>query len=300
MKIAAFVMTYERPVILKDTLTRIFNQSLPPEIVMVVDNSSSSDTHDMVISLFPEVVYHKVGYNSGPAGAAKLGLEKLASMGFNWIYWGDDDNPPRDHDVFRRSVDCIQNLISQNIKIGVFGGKGGNFNRLTGRIKSLSNKELLEAELLEVDTVPGGHDMFVNSQVVKQGVLPDERLFFGFEEFDFCLRVRSASYKIYVDAEKWLEEREKAGRGQLDYRWTARSFGNPQVISREFFSARNLLFIFYKKRFGGPFFIILSKMLIKIFWGFRHGWDYGLNLAAIVQLSAIHAFLSGKWGNQEI
>ena len=299
MKLAAFVMTFERPVILKDTLSKILGQTLRPEVVMVVDNSFSSDTQNMIKEFFPEVVYHKVGYNSGPAGAAKVGLERLTSMDFDWIYWGDDDNPPRDQQVFYRSVHCIKKLLRQNIKLGVFGGKGGNFNSVTGRIKSLSNKELLQAELLEVDTVPGGHDMFVNSQVVKEGVVPDAKLFFGFEEFDFCLRVKSASFKIYIDAAAWLEERKRSGRGDLNYRWKARSFGNPQAISREFFSSRNLLHIFYKEKFIIPFFFFLSKMLVKILFGFSHGWNYGFGLAKI-QIAAVHAFLSGKLDNQEI
>lgn len=299
MKVAAFVMTFERPEILQITLKRILEQTLPPELILVVDNSYSSGTKQMIEKKFPEVVYHRMGYNGGPAGAAKVGLQKLTKMGFDWIYWGDDDNPPRDKEVFNRSIKCIRKLLDQNVNVGVFGGKGGKFNKITGRIKSLSNKELLQGELLLVDTVPGGHDMFVNSQVIKKGVLPDEKLFFGFEEFDFCLKVTAASFKIFIDAATWLEERKKSGRADRNYRWKSSAFGNRDYISREFYSSRNLLFIFYRRKFLLPLLIIIAKMLIKMPLSFKYGWNYGLKMSR-GQLDAMAAFLKGEFGNEAI
>ena len=292
-------MTYERPKILRKTLLNLLNQTYPPQFILVVDNSSSKNTAVEVKNIDSDLVdYLRVGYNSGPAGAAKIGLQILTSMGFEWIYWGDDDNPPRDNKVFQRSMNSIQFLLSRDIKVGVFGGKGGNFNRITGRIKSLSNKELVQAELLEVDTVPGGHDMFVSSDVVKEGILPDERLFFGFEEFDFCLKVKEASFRIYIDAASWLRERRQANKRELSYRWKGRSFGNQNAVTREFFSTRNLMFIFYERRLFMPFLTLLSKILIKMIFALKYGRKYGFSFIK-VQCSAISAFISGKLGNPD-
>ena len=209
---AAFIMTYERPEVLQKTIAKLQNQSLPPELILVVDNSETTRTEELVKSLNSEnIEYFRVGYNAGPAGAAKIGLQKLTAKGFDWIYWGDDDDPPRDEQVLQKLFEGITNLTRKGVKLGIFGGKGGSLNKLTGRISSLSNQELQEASFVEVDSVPGGQDMLVNSEVIKAGILPDKKLFFGFEEFDFCLKVKSAGFSIYIDAANWLETRRNSG-----------------------------------------------------------------------------------------
>src|SRR5688572_6004037 len=124
---AAFVMTFERSEILPGTLNAIFDQTFPPSKVLIVDNSVSSETEKLVQSLGKSnVEYYKVGYNSGPAGASKIGLKKLIEEGYKWIYWGDDDNPP----LFR---DCFEILMKEaNEKMGIIGAVGSVFDWNTG------------------------------------------------------------------------------------------------------------------------------------------------------------------------
>ena len=138
---AAFIMTYERPEVLRHTIARLQNQSFSPELILIVDNSKTTRTEELLKSLNSEqLMYHKVGYNSGPAGAAKIGLQKLTSLGFDWIYWCDDDDPPRDEKVFQQIFTGVRELTEKGVKLGIFGGKGGNLNKWTGRINSLSNR----------------------------------------------------------------------------------------------------------------------------------------------------------------
>src|SRR5690606_13614927 len=109
---AAFIMTYERPEILLKTIGKLEQQILPPSYILIIDNSDSNETE---IALQPiigqeKIGYFKVGYNSGPAGAAKIGLKKLMRLGYQWIFWGDDDNPPRDNQVFLNMFLKIEEL----------------------------------------------------------------------------------------------------------------------------------------------------------------------------------------------
>lgn len=77
--------------------------SLSLRKILVVDNSESDVTKEAIEKLgYENLEYYRVGYNSGPAGGSKIGLEKLSAEGYDWIYWGDDNNPPRDETVFRR------------------------------------------------------------------------------------------------------------------------------------------------------------------------------------------------------
>jgi GT2 family glycosyltransferase len=290
LRFAAFVMTYERPEILLKTIYKLREQTFPPEFIVVVDNSISRKIEILLNkNHFSNLEYIRVGYNSGPAGASKIGLKKLTELGYDWIYWGDDDNPPRDNTVFEHLFEGIKELQNKGVKIGIFGGKGGQFNKFSGRIQSLSNKELKQSKYLAVDSVPGGHTMLVNSEVIKAGALPDENLFFGFEEFDFCLQVINRGFKNYVDTQSWLKVRRNANLVQDNYRWTSKSFGNAEILKREFYSTRNLLSIFLKNRFLFPLLILMLKSLAKMFLGYRYGTDYG-NKMFRIQFLALRAF----------
>jgi GT2 family glycosyltransferase len=98
--LAAFVMTFDRPQILRHTAETLLAQSRPPEVVLVLDNGSNSETRAVIDGLADDRVrYHSIGGNSGPAGAAAYGLQQLCDEGYDWIYWGDDDDPPKTPDT---------------------------------------------------------------------------------------------------------------------------------------------------------------------------------------------------------
>lgn len=291
-------MTYERPETLVKTIKLVQNQIFPPNMVLIIDNSESHDTSILLEKQkFKNIRYHRVGYNSGPAGAAKIGLQMLTNLGYNWIYWGDDDNPPRDHFVFQQMFMGIQFLIGKNIQIGIMGGKGGRFNPLTGKIKSLNNAQLKVSKYVEADSVPGGHTMIVNTEIIKSGIFPNAKYFFGFEEFDFCIRAKKNNFKIYIDSQSWLSVRYKAKLNEDNYRWKAASFGNLDNLSREYYSTRNLLEIFFKNKFYLSFLVLLVKSLLKIPASFKFGYKYGFNMSKI-QIAAIAAFFLNKFGKR--
>lgn len=299
MNYAAFVMTYERPGALKQTIGKLMAQSVPPVYLLVIDNSISPHTEEMMGETTSNTIgYLRTGYNAGPAGAAKIGLQRLSSMGFDWIYWGDDDDPPQDDLELEYLFKGINDLKERGINPGIVGGKGGRFNVVTGRLKTLSNKELKQGPYVEVDAVPGGHAMLVNVEVVKAGLLPNEKLFFGFEEFDFCLRVKNQGYKIFIPTEKWLKERYGAGHTDPNYRWKSTSFGKPGMIWRGYYSTRNLLEIFYKNHFFLAFVLLFVKTLTKMGLGFACGKRYGRELFRVQQM-AIRDFFKGDFGRKD-
>lgn len=295
-KFAAFVMTYERSAIILDTIKKLQSQTFPPEVILIVDNSASNLTKDLIQDqAFQDVIYHQVGYNSGPAGAAYYGLKELTRSGYDWIYWGDDDNPPRNRHVIEDLFSGIGYLAQRNFKLGVIGEKGGKFNLNTGRIRSLSNSELQKNKYIEVDSIPGGHSMIVNSQVIKDGILPDPELFFGFEEFDFCLKVQKAGYKLFVDAEKWYRIRALANNAAINYQWKHTNLGADTLIRREYYSTRNLLRIFYNQHLYYSFIILVTKSLGKMIYGFRFGSKYGSKMFKL-QRFALRDFIKNQYG----
>lgn len=295
-KFAAFVMTYERSEIILSTVNKLQDQTFPPQLILIVDNSHSDLTKDAIQGKeFQDVIYHQVGYNSGPAGAAYYGLKELTRLGYDWIYWGDDDNPPRDKYVFEDLFIGIQKLMLSNFKLGIIGEKGGNFNTNTGRIRSLSNSELSKNQYLEVDSIPGGHSMIVNSQVVKDGILPDPDLFFGFEELDFCLKVKKGGYKLFIDAAKWYKIRALANNTSMNYQWKNTNLGIDKLLKREYYSTRNLLIIYSKQHLYTSVVILIAKSLGKMIYGFRFGIKYGSKMFDLQRI-ALRDFIKSQYG----
>lgn len=293
---AAFIMTYERPEILLRTIQILQEQTFPPSFIYVIDNSESRTTENAVKEIITEDIgYFRVGYNSGPAGAARIGLKELAKRGYKWIYWGDDDNPPFEKWVFEEQFRFLKSLEDVEEEIGIMGGKGGRLNKLTGRIHSFSNGEIEKHPVLEVDSVPGGGSLIVNASVVNEQVLPQENLFFGFEELDFCLKVKKKGYKIVVNTNLWLEENLKLGYTGKNFKWKASNFGKEENLWRDYYSTRNLLHIYYKNKFYPAFSFMFLKLILKSFAGWKFGIRYGIKNFQ-VQWRAIFHFLTGTYG----
>jgi GT2 family glycosyltransferase len=287
MRFAAFIMTFERAGLLHGTIQALLAQTLPPEKILVVDNSISDETGHLLQSLKNEKVsYHRVGFNSGPAGAATIGLQILANEGFDWIYWGDDNDPPRDKTVFER----LLALTPQLTKAGAIGSIGGKLNKVTGRTRNLRNNEL--GRVCEVDYIPGGKNFIISSTAVKTGILPSEELFFGFEELDYCLKLKRAGYKIYVDGEKWLASRIRSGRIDPNYKWSGSSLGKP-ITGRQYYSARNILYVLRWNRLYIAMIFNLFKILAKGVFDFRYGFSHGLKSFRIHSTAVLH-FIIGK------
>ena len=107
-RLSGFVVTHERPEQLARTLATLFAQTRPPESLLVVDNGSSAETERVAAGFADQgVAYLDASDNLGPAGAAALALERLAAGPSDWIYWGDDDDPPRTEDTFERVLALV-------------------------------------------------------------------------------------------------------------------------------------------------------------------------------------------------
>jgi len=291
-KFAAFVMTFERPLILQNTINQLFSQTLPPEKILIVDNSLSADTKNVVEALHDNRVdYYRVGKNIGPAGASKIGLEKLTAEGFDWIYWGDDDDPPKFNNVLERLL-FLANSV-QNI--GVIGAVGHNFNSRKGLVIRTKDEELDKVGYAEVDVIAGNMSMIVNAAVIKKGILPNPDFFLNIEEYDFCLRVKQHGFKVVVDREVFKNYRVSVGRLGLSDR-AVRVLPKESVLWRKYYSTRNLIYMLNnneKSRIGAL--NVSYRALIKSIFGFKKGIKYGL-LNASMELNGIVDGWSEKMG----
>lgn len=296
-RLGAFIMTYNRPAILLDTIEKLLSQSKPPEYILVVDNSPGEETERAVRSLNNrQVDYHRMGYNAGPAGAADVGLKRVADMGFDWVFWGDDDDPPPNRESIERVLCIIEKYELNPQDIGVMGMIGGRLNRRTGRTANFANKEL--QGLVDADQIPGNKLMIVNRAVPAKGVFPSPELFFGFEELDFCLKVKQAGFRVVIDGEAMFNGRKSRGLTDANYRWKGTStLGDESKVWRHYYSTRNLLIILRKNGYFSAVLTVFLKSVAKSFYGFRFGLPYGTkNFRA--QWAALLHFVFGVTGRR--
>ncbi len=289
MRFGGFIITYNRPKIIIETIQKVFGQTYPPELLWVIDNSEDLKTDHAIASLLDSrVKYFRMGYNAGPAGAAGKGLELCAKDGADWIYWGDDNDPPLPKDCFER----LLNIGDTNPFCGVLGSVGQFFDRNKGKILRVQTRLLEKKKVLSLDYVAGSKNMIVSGEVARKGIGPNPELFFGFEELDFCLKVKRVGYEILVDTSLFLEARKSSNR--LDFKRPL--YKRKENLIREYYSLRNLLMISDTLTLNKMKFELYKKWIAKSFYGFRFGLGYGSKNFYLIWLAFFHYWrgISGK------
>lgn len=288
--LACFIVTYERTDFILQTIQAIVNQDLKPSKILIVDNSESDGVQNLVRNCIDsQVEVIKIGNNLGPAGAAKIALEKLTQEGYKWIYWGDDDDPPLDPQIFS----LLMEISTQKSNAGIVGKVGGRFIANRARTRVVLNREI--KAVTEADYVTGGKHMMVSSEVIKSGILPNPNLFFGFEELEFCLRAKDAGFAILVDGQGILMARKKAGNTSSNYKWRGKSIGDLSRINRQYYSVRNMLYILWSRGEYLGYFYFLIKSLFKIPFSLKYGFYYFRKLSGLYCRAIFH-HLIGRYG----
>jgi GT2 family glycosyltransferase len=293
MKYAAFVMTFRRKEKLKDTIDTLFRQTVPPHKVLIVDNDPEMSAEKLT-EHYPEntVGYYAMGYNSGPAGAAKKGLEILVDEGYDWIAWIDDDDPP----FFDDTMEVLLQLAMDHPEVGCVGAVGQYFDLNKALFKRVPDEELNKPGILYVDNIAGNMSKIIRAEAVRKfRLLPDESLFFGFEELDFDLRLRQSGYRLACDRGFYWKHRELHGRQNLRVKQGGKK--NDRGLSREYYSVRNILIILKKQKAFVGMSLFVFRIIVKILLGFRFGFSYGVRSGRII-FSAMADFVSGKRGGR--
>lgn len=290
LKFAGFVITYQRPTILFETIQKLFSQSCPPEKLWIIDNSEDQLTQNIIKDLDDDrLIYYRVGFNSGPAGAARIGLNLVTNAGYDWILWGDDDDPPPTSKTFEKQFLAIKDSKIQNI--GQLGIVGQRFNLHLGKIDRITDFELQNTDLVQVDTISGGQCKIVSRKVIEAGVLPNHNLFYGFEELDFDLKLKEKGFKSIVESGFFLSLRKKYNR--IDFNRPIYIKKSAAGLKRQYYSTRNLIYILRTNGFIFALLYQIFKNCLKSLIGFKFGFNYGIENFQNILKGVIHG-VSGK------
>ncbi|MFN2438536.1 MAG: glycosyltransferase family 2 protein [Chitinophagaceae bacterium] len=95
------ILTYNRLALLKKCLDAVFNQTVKPDQILIVNNGSTDGTLQWLESL--EQIKIITQENSGSSGGFHTGIKSAYEQGADWIWVMDDDVYPENN--------CLEKLI---------------------------------------------------------------------------------------------------------------------------------------------------------------------------------------------
>jgi glycosyltransferase involved in cell wall biosynthesis len=208
------LVTYRRPEHVRAYLDRLADQTRTVDSLIIIDNDPAESAR--VVAERPAlpvgVEYLPAGDNLGPAGGIALGMQRVLEHAApdDWILLCDDDDPPRTRELIEVLHEFGESLRGADARVGGVGLAGGRFDLSHGRVVHVEDEEL--AGPLPACEVAGNQLPIYSVHAVKEVGLFEARLFFGFEELEYGLRMLDGGFRIYAHGDLWLRERTHYGR----------------------------------------------------------------------------------------
>ena len=195
----AVVLTHRRPHLATQVVRSLIDDEgfAPDHVILVVNGEGGLDDP----SLESSVRVERLQVNVGPAGGFRHGLLAATRMpGVRWVYLCEDDVG-----LFAVPAPRVRRLMAEaeahgrerpGPPVGAIVAYGRDLDPRTGGTSI--HRVASSTGLDEVDVASWGASL-ISAQVVEAGVLPDESWFFGYEDFDFWLRLREAGFRLLLD-----------------------------------------------------------------------------------------------------
>jgi len=248
--LVAVVLTYKRPRLAGQVVRSLVEvEGVPPDrIITVVNGEGGLDPTELEAS----VRMVRLERNTGPAGGFKAGIEEAFSdPQVNWAYLCEDDVGLFDLPSPRLAtlMERVSGLPSSGRPLGAVVAYGRSFVGRGAHTANVVPVMSSPGDLTRVDVASWGATL-LSRRTFEAGVLPDERWFFGVEDFDFFCRVREAGFDVLVDGEAAravAEQQTTVGRNAAI---AAERPGDDEEAWRAYYHARNSVEL--ARRHGRP------------------------------------------------
>lgn len=253
----AVVVTFRRPESLRVTLRSVMTQRHRPNFVVVADNDPARSAEPVITeeSWPVPVIDLPMPRNLGPAGGWGAALRRAGERKDRgeWMLVLDDDDPIGDPEVVGR-------LLSTSVgsDVGAVGLRGAVVIRPLGLLRRVRG-DAQPADYL----ASGGMPLYRWAALDAVGGF-DESLFFGFEDLDLGLRLRSGGWSVVA-----LE---------LDVAHTVGDTNPQRTPWREYYKSRALVTV--ARRHLGPSVTALTVLRLGLGAAMLLAHRHGLQLAA--------------------
>jgi GT2 family glycosyltransferase len=244
------LVTYRRPHALKVMLSRVSGGSGLQRLV-VVDNDPRTSSAEAVRAGEIPTDYLPMPQNLGPAGGIARGMMSVLTVARDddWIVLLDDDDPPPDGALLATLKRFGDTMLERDHRTAGVALGGARFNRRTGRLTAIGEKERVGREHL--DYLGGNRFPLYLVRVIREvGVFRGD-LFFGFEELEYGLRLTRAGYSLYMDGSLLQQVKASLHRKRAAWRPAGRASRRlDEPTWRRYYSLRNQIWIlrFHRRR----------------------------------------------------
>jgi GT2 family glycosyltransferase len=238
------LVTYRRPRDLEIMLARLREQERLLDTLTVVDNdpaeSGRAAAESGAAANGVRARYLPAGDNVGPAGGIAIGMRHVLTFAADddWIVLLDDDDPPRTPDMFAALEELGTRLRREDRTVAAVGLAGTRFDLARGRVMRIQDDQLTGP--VPSSCVGGNQLPFYSVHAIRAVGVFDERLFFGFDDLEYGLRLRAAGFSVYAHGRLWHREREFGGRLGIQ---TPPGRMLAAASWRRYYSLRNLIYI---------------------------------------------------------
>ena len=252
-KIIAMVLTYNRKHLLHDCLVALLAQTRPCDEILVVDNASTDDTHQMLVNLSPErVTVFALPHNVGAAGGYYAGLRLALDRGADYV-WAMDDDVIAEAEALERLLSANDLLARRNVTPPFLVSTARSKEGLLTNVPEVDQRRnaifgQIWAELLDHRMVPVTRSTFVSILLPRATLqrygMPIASMFIWGEDSEYTLRVTREQPGFLVGDSRVIHIR--AINGALDIRTEK----NPARVKYHFYFKRNDVYL--KRRYDGP------------------------------------------------
>jgi GT2 family glycosyltransferase len=197
----AVAVTYRRPRLAGDVVRRLVADEglAPSNIILVINGDGGLDDSE----LEARVDTVRLPQNTGPAGGFRAGLVRASGrMGSaRWVYLCEDDiglfDLPRGRlGPLITAVEAVDRGAAR--RVGAVFAYGRDLRPRTGI--TVPHEPSRDQRFDPVDVACWGASL-VSRRVLDARILPDDRWFFGYEDFDFWLQIADAGFSTLLDTE---------------------------------------------------------------------------------------------------
>lgn len=207
--------------------------------VCVLDNGSTDGSVEAIRALFPDVEVMALPRNLGYAGNNNVGIAHALQKGADWVFLLNDDTV-----LAPGCLSALLELGEKDVGIGAVGplvlhyedrdviqSAGGMMDVFLRPTHLAANQPALCAptEAGPVDWI-SGCALLVRAAAIREAGMMDERYFLYWEETEWCLRIRSAGWRIVMEPQARLWHKGV----QIDYRpapWVAYYFTRNRLLT---------------------------------------------------------------------
>ncbi|PKM98694.1 MAG: hypothetical protein CVU79_02225 [Elusimicrobia bacterium HGW-Elusimicrobia-3] len=278
-RIAAVVVTHDRPKLLLECLASLIAQSRPLDAILIIDNASEMSTREALHAAgftdsggkdstltycapgrpAIQIRYLRLEENTGGSGGFKRGMELGYNSGFDWLWLMDDDSEPelRALELLLAGGDTTPGSETLLLASKVINEKGETLRLCRGWFdKELVKHNPLPESDYRLETTFVGYATFVGFLVSRRGIAvtgyPDEGFFILYDDLDYSLRLARHGKLLLVNSSV-VVHKELMRSAQ----------GAPAADWKRYYRLRNR--IFCAKRHGGktlPIIVLFAKLFL--------------------------------------